>query len=427
MTRFEEELQNNLTHIAAKAAVSTDAWHRVAARLGQEEEAGGLTAITILPVDPSDADGGRNRARNRALEVDPVERRGSPLLLVAAALVALLSGAIALGTFRSESTTVVTSSEVQTALNLAMAYIEAANEVDAGALRNLVADDAQIFDDPALSPDEFWAKADFMRATRQRYVDVRCEVVEGSQPVEVDCVYKLESAISDALGLGAGADVAIDFTAEGGKLIWVRNEMWFGERIWPGWERFVAWMQEHHPDDMTEMVGFFGLANEITPEMIDLWDQRVADFVLAHESGDVDEPVRSEDATDRSGISVERGAPLGEIQTEPVVGELKLWVSNQSFADDPVGITISIDEVVVVDETFEVRGQHNWVPFFIRGLEPGPHAITAISDTGAELGETFTVLDDEPLWIVVDYWYESGDSAGRQFILNEYNDPVAFG
>jgi hypothetical protein len=105
---------------------------------------------------------------------------------------------------------------------------------------------------------------------------------------------------------------------------------------------------------------------------------------------------------------------------------VKLWVGNQSFDDDPVAITVAIDGVQVVDDSFEVGSQHNWFSFMIDGLEPGEHTLSATSDTGAVFEATFTVPPDEPRWMVVDYWYHPDDELGRHFTFRESAEPIYF-
>jgi hypothetical protein len=127
-----------------------------------------------------------------------------------------------------------------------------------------------------------------------------------------------------------------------------------------------------------------------------------------------------------AGITVTDGPSLGAPQVEPVPGHVKLWVSNQSFADDPVAIAVAIDGTSVVDDSFEVGGQHNWFSFMIDGLAPGEHTLTATSDTGAVFEETFTLPPDEPLWMVVDYWCCPDDGEGRHFTFNVSDQPILF-
>ena len=127
-----------------------------------------------------------------------------------------------------------------------------------------------------------------------------------------------------------------------------------------------------------------------------------------------------------AGVTVTDGTSLGEPPVEPVAGQVKLWVSNQSFEDDPVAIVIEIDGVQVVDNSFEVGSQHNWVSFMIDGLEPGEHTLTAISDTGATFEQVFTLPPDEPRWMVIDYWYYPDDAEGRHFTFSESDEPIYF-
>lgn len=125
-------------------------------------------------------------------------------------------------------------------------------------------------------------------------------------------------------------------------------------------------------------------------------------------------------------FTVTPGPPVGQVQTEPGPGEVKLWLSNQSFTDDPVAVSIVIDGEPALDADLEVMGQHNWIPFEVGGLNPGLHTITARSDTGAEFTGTFTLPAGEPRWLVLDYWFSPGDVEGRRFVLDEFDHAVAF-
>ena len=53
-------------------------------------------------------------------------------------------------------------------------------------------------------------------------------------------------------------------------------------------------------------------------------------------------------------------------------------------------MTVSIDGVTVVDGDFHVDAQHNWVSFPLT-LSRGAHEVTAESDSGATLRESFQV------------------------------------
>lgn len=139
-----------------------------------------------------------------------------------------------------------------------------------------------------------------------------------------------------------------------------------------------------------------------------------------------DTPVATTTLVAQEGPFVERGSGIGEAPVEPQPGEVKLWVSNQSFTDDPVSVIVRLDGIPIVSESFFVEGQHNWQSFLVGGLAPGEHTLTAESDTGVTTSWTFTLPEDEARWLVVDYWYEPGEADGRRFTFHESDEPVVF-
>ena len=106
----------------------------------------------------------------------------------------------------------------------------------------------------------------------------------------------------------------------------------------------------------------------------------------------------------------------------PDTADLVLYVSNQSFEDENVRLKLAVDGVTVVDGEFRVEGQHNWIRFPL-SLSPGSHSLTAESDTGATLKESFEVPGDEARYAVVDYWAED-DSPELMWLFQR--EPVGF-
>lgn len=104
---------------------------------------------------------------------------------------------------------------------------------------------------------------------------------------------------------------------------------------------------------------------------------------------------------------------------------LTLSVSNQSFDDPTVSIAVSIDGEVVVDEEFDVEGQHNWIRF-VPEVGPGDHVITAVTSTGAQVTSEFALREGEPRWIVLSYWF-SPDEGPRTLELQMLDQPPGFG
>src|SRR5262245_42667498 len=89
--------------------------------------------------------------------------------------------------------------------------------------------------------------------------------------------------------------------------------------------------------------------------------------------------------------------------------DLVLYVSNQSFNDEAVRLTLTIDQVTVVDGDFHVEGQHNWIRFPLK-LAPGGHEVTTESDSGATLRESFDLRRDMTSYAVIDHWNEAGSA-----------------
>ena len=139
-----------------------------------------------------------------------------------------------------------------------------------------------------------------------------------------------------------------------------------------------------------------------------------------------DTPVATTTLVAQEGPFVEPGPSLGEAQVEPQPGEVQLWVSNQSFTDDPVSVIVRLDGIPVVSESLFVEGQHNWQSFLISGLAPGEHTVTAESETGVTTTWTFDLPEGEARWVAVDYWYEADGIDGRRFTFHESDEPIAF-
>jgi len=119
--------------------------------------------------------------------------------------------------------------------------------------------------------------------------------------------------------------------------------------------------------------------------------------------------------TERSGPAAAPSAAPDEQAT------LTLQVSNQSFDDDPVGITVDLDGDVIVDDEFSVGAQHNWVTFEIP-VAPGDHELTMRSSTGAEAREALSMPAAGHLWAVVGYWYSP--QTPRSFSIIVDDEPI---
>jgi hypothetical protein len=102
---------------------------------------------------------------------------------------------------------------------------------------------------------------------------------------------------------------------------------------------------------------------------------------------------------------------------------LVLYVSNQSFEDERVGIRVEIDDRVVVDDTFHVETQHTWVEYPLT-LPEGPHRLRATSTTGVTATHDLDTPAEGTRWAVLSYWYYPGEP--RSFTFQVHDRPVGF-
>jgi len=119
-------------------------------------------------------------------------------------------------------------------------------------------------------------------------------------------------------------------------------------------------------------------------------------------------------------------APAKKSQPSDPLANFTLHVSNQSFAITPVDIKVQIDGNVVVDQLFDVGGQHNWKTYKLR-LSPGQHIIVVTSKEGAaSLTKTFQIKDKH--WGVLDYWHypDFTPPTTKHFSFDIHDGPVYF-
>lgn len=101
-------------------------------------------------------------------------------------------------------------------------------------------------------------------------------------------------------------------------------------------------------------------------------------------------------------------APTGEPRlVDEADANLHLYISNQSFDDPDAPVRLTIDGVIIVDQSFAVEGQHNWVPFEV-ALAAGTHQIEITGANGAKETATLEVPAHGDLWAVADYWVTQG-------------------
>ena len=116
-------------------------------------------------------------------------------------------------------------------------------------------------------------------------------------------------------------------------------------------------------------------------------------------------------------------ATAPEQAVEEKEGNFTLYVSNQSFDQKAVDITVTIDGKRVAAQVFDVKNQHNWIDFTMN-LPAGAHELRAVSAAGsAHLTTKFTTTARH--WAVIDYWC-CGEPDDPKFTFNLSDQPIGF-
>jgi hypothetical protein len=122
-----------------------------------------------------------------------------------------------------------------------------------------------------------------------------------------------------------------------------------------------------------------------------------------------------------------------ELLPQDTNGNFIFFVSNQSFAINPVDIVVHIDGKKAVDADFDVKGksvpQHNWIRHQFT-LAPGRHRLTVKSvNGGASMEKEFEIKGKH--WAVLDYWYYPKVTGGarptpKRFTFTIQDKPIGF-
>ena len=130
----------------------------------------------------------------------------------------------------------------------------------------------------------------------------------------------------------------------------------------------------------------------------------------------------------------DNSAPVDITVTENATSDLTLWVSNQSFVDRTVDVTVTLDGATIIDRGFNVGDQHNFIEHRIR-LHHGSHTLTAstvIDGEPVELSEEFTIDAGQQHFAALTYSHyvptRAGDTSfdppGFNFLVQD--DPIGF-
>ncbi|MGI9610653.1 MAG: hypothetical protein ACR2NL_10220 [Acidimicrobiia bacterium] len=290
MSRFDDRLEQDLSHIADRATPSPTAWEAIQSRIAEHADE---PEMEIIMLD-----------KNR---LETTRSKKGWMLSAAAALIVIVGGAIALTQLRdtdSLDVTGPTTTEVPTttatevpstaanpaddaALTVAESYITARNTYDGSAVLALLADDAFIRDDLQRGGDgnflgldelDFAFNADFDRVTGVQLTDTECAT---GSPDRVRCTYTWENAWSQALGDDRYTGNSFVFDIAEGQIEGLTNT--FAQGPVDGFENHISettlvWVQTNHPDDRSTMYAGNGLV-QTSAESLGLWERYTEEFV----------------------------------------------------------------------------------------------------------------------------------------------------
>jgi hypothetical protein len=111
-------------------------------------------------------------------------------------------------------------------------------------------------------------------------------------------------------------------------------------------------------------------------------------------------------------MAVVSSTPPGVELVDEDDADLHLWISNQSFADPAVSLSVEVDGRHVLTGCFEVGTQHGWVLYPLR-LPGGDHTLRVTSDTGATLDVRVAVPEGERRYAAVQYQRTPAEPEGR--------------
>lgn len=124
-------------------------------------------------------------------------------------------------------------------------------------------------------------------------------------------------------------------------------------------------------------------------------------------------------------VEVRNFTPLDPSAIDRVHPELHLIISNQSFKDPEVRLTVAVDGEVVVEGTFAVEGQHTFVAYSLP-LDPGDHEVVVTADTGATDERTVSLGADRK-YMYIGYWGDDPSVSPEPFSIEESDEPFGFG
>lgn len=116
--------------------------------------------------------------------------------------------------------------------------------------------------------------------------------------------------------------------------------------------------------------------------------------------------------------------PESSETVDPKEATFTMYVSNQSFREPRIHITITIDGKPIVAGRFAVEGQHNWIAYPLK-LKPGSHQLSARAESGVTFKTNLEIPAKKARYGVLQYWNYEGEP--KRFTWEPSETPPMFG
>lgn len=174
--------------------------------------------------------------------------------------------------------------EVASPSQVAERFIEARNAYDADAVLSLLAPDSFIGAEihPFVKTTEDYPDLIAVERAEGRQMLVEECIETPNVPGKMVCSYMVESDISRALGVGPFGGSRLNMVIEDGQIKSIYNRFSYRSYNALAFEPYLEWLEKNHPGEIDI---FFGEAGLPASPWVDLWEQRIDEFVAHIESG----------------------------------------------------------------------------------------------------------------------------------------------
>jgi hypothetical protein len=180
-----------------------------------------------------------------------------------------------------------------------------------------------------------------LEAQRFEQILGSCEEEEsGASGTRLRCPFEFHLFGSDELGLGPFSGSYFDLTVLDGELVQASTEWAIGEFSPQSWEPFAQWVSTAYPEDAAVMY-VNGSSARLTEETIQLWEQRIREYVEV--GGDADGAAPAQQP--------------GEIAPAPDYADDAAWICRPG-RDDPCAGSLDITMVSADGSTKVVKVPH---------------------------------------------------------------------